>query len=174
MVKARMTQRTGFYSGSFDPVTHGHADVIARAASLVDRLVIGVGVHDAKRPMFTADERIAMLRETVHDVGNETGAHIEIATFDDLAVEAARRAGASMIIRGLRDGTDLDYEAQMAGMNGDMAPEIETVFLAASPQVRHIAANLVRQIALMGGDVTRFVSPGVAARLREKARPKAG
>ena len=168
MLKARMAHRTAFYSGSFDPVTHGHADVMARACTLVDRLVIGVGVHDAKRPMFTADERIAMLQETVADISKETGTDLEIVTFDDLAVDAARRVGAQIIIRGLRDGTDLDYETQMAGMNSAMAPDIETVFLAAAPQVRHIAANLVRQVALMGGNVEQFVAPHVAARLREK------
>lgn len=164
-----MVQRIGFYSGSFDPVTHGHSDVIARAALLVDRLVIGVGVHDAKRPMFSAEERLEMLTGVTTDIASETGTEIDIATFDNLAIDAARACGAIMIIRGLRDGTDLDYEAQMAGMNGEMAPEIETVFLAAAPGVRHIAANLVRQVALMGGDVSRFVSPDVADRLKRRA-----
>ena len=160
--------RIGFYSGSFDPVTHGHTDIIARAAALVDRLAIGIGVHEAKKPMFTAKERIDMLESATRDIAAKTGMEINIATFDNLTVEAARTNGATMILRGLRDGTDLDYESQMAGMNGDMAPEIETVFLAASPHVRHIAANLVRQIALMGGDVSSFVSPEVAERLKVK------
>ena len=165
-----MTKRTGFYSGSFDPVTHGHTDIIRRAARVVDRLVIGVGVHDAKKPMFSADDRIAMLEAETKPIAGETGTDIAILTFDNLAVDAARAAGASVIVRGLRDGTDLDYESQMAGMNGAMAPDIETVFLAAAPSVRHIAANLVRQIALMGGDVSAFVSPGVAERLEARAR----
>ncbi|MEE9589337.1 MAG: pantetheine-phosphate adenylyltransferase [Hyphomicrobiaceae bacterium] len=164
--------RTAFYSGSFDPVTHGHTDIIARAAMLVDRLVIGVGVHDAKKPMFSADERIAMLEAASVDIASETGTEIDIVTFDNLAVDAARENSATLIVRGLRDGTDLDYESQMAGMNGEMAPEIETIFLAAAPQVRHIAANLVRQIALMGGDVSRFVSPDVAGRLEAKVKSK--
>ena len=158
----------GFYSGSFDPVTHGHTDVIARALSLVDELVIGIGIHDGKVPMFTADERVAMLDEEVRPLAEKHDVEIRVVTFDNLAVEAARAEGATVIIRGLRDGTDFDYEMQMAGMNGEMAPQIQTVFLAASPAVRHVAANLVRQIAKMGGDVSRFVSPAVAERLRAK------
>jgi pantetheine-phosphate adenylyltransferase len=159
----------GFYSGSFDPVTYGHTDVIARALSLVDELVIGIGVHHGKVPMFTAEERIAMIKEDIADLVAKHGAEIRVVTFDNLAVDAAREAGATIIIRGLRDGTDFDYEMQMAGMNSQMAPQIQTVFLAASPAVRHIAANLVRQIAKMGGDVSQFVSPAVAARLAKKA-----
>lgn len=159
----------GFYSGSFDPVTHGHTDVIARALGLVDELVIGVGIHDGKVPMFTAEERIAMIENEVADLATKHGVEIRVVTFDNLAVEAAREHGATVIIRGLRDGTDFDYEMQMAGMNGQMAPQIQTVFLAASPSVRHIAANLVRQIAKMGGDVSQFVSEDVAERLRSKA-----
>ena len=144
----------GFYSGSFDPVTHGHTDVIARALTLVDELVIGVGVHDGKVPMFTAEERIAMIESEVRDLAAKHDIEIRVVTFNNLAVEAAREHGATTIVRGLRDGTDFDYEMQMAGMNGEMAPQIQTVFLAASPSVRHIAANLVRQIAKMGGDVS--------------------
>ncbi len=162
--------RVGFYSGSFDPVTLGHIDVIARAAHLVDRLAIGIGVHPAKKPMFSGEERIAMLTEETQAIARKTGTVIEISTFDDLAVDAARRAGANVIFRGLRDGTDFDYEMQMAGMNGEMAPEIQTVFVAASPSVRHIAANLVRQIASMGGDVRPFVSASVAKRLKVVAK----
>ncbi|MBL8565908.1 MAG: pantetheine-phosphate adenylyltransferase [Hyphomicrobiaceae bacterium] len=168
MSKAKADLRTGFYSGSFDPVTLGHEDVIARAARLVDRLVIGIGVHPAKKPMFTPQERVAMLAEETKPIAAATGTIIEITTFDNLAVAAATAAGASVIFRGLRDGTDFDYEMQMAGMNGDMAPGVETVFVAASPGVRHIAANLVRQIAQMGGDVSRFVSPAIAERLATK------
>lgn len=162
--------RIGFYSGSFDPVTLGHMDVIGRAARLVDRLSIGIGVHPAKTPMFTGEERIAMLSEETKAIAKKTGTVIEISTFDDLAVDAARRAGASVIFRGIRDGTDFDYEMQMAGMNGEMAPEIQTVFVAASPAVRHIAANLVRQIAGMGGDVGPFVSVKVAKRLTARTK----
>lgn len=160
----------GFYSGSFDPVTHGHTDVIARALSFVDELVIGVGVHDGKVPMFTAQERIEMIEADVGDLAAKHGAEIRVVTFDTLVVDAARDNGASVIVRGLRDGTDFDYEMQMAGMNGEMAPDIQTVFLAASPEVRHIAANLVRQIGKMGGDVRHFVSEHVADRMRQKLK----
>lgn len=162
--------RIGFYSGSFDPVTLGHTDVIARACQLVDKLVIGIGVHPAKKPMFNADERVAMLEQEVKQIREATGTEIAITTFDNLAVNAARAAGATVIFRGLRDGTDFDYEMQMSGMNGEMAPDIQTVFVSASPRVRHIAANLVRQIAEMDGDVSAFVSPAVAKRLADKVK----
>jgi pantetheine-phosphate adenylyltransferase len=160
--------RIGFYSGSFDPVTLGHTDVIERASRLVDKLVIGIGVHPAKAPMFADEARAEMLVAETRGIAKASGTAIEIVTFGDLAVEAARRHGASVIFRGLRDGTDFDYEMQMAGMNGAMRPDIQTVFVAASPHVRHIAANLVRQIALLGGDVTPFVSAAVAKRLAGK------
>ena len=162
-------KRIGFYPGSFDPVTLGHTDVIARACRLVDTLVIGIGVHDAKRPLFDAAERIAMLQAEVKPIAAKTGTAIGVVTFSGLAVDAAREAGAGVIVRGLRDASDFDYEMQMAGMNGAMAPAIETVFIAASPAVRHIAASLVRQIARMGGDASPFVSPAVARRLKSKA-----
>src|SRR4029079_19382430 len=152
-----------------DPVTNGHLDVIARAARMVDRLVVGVGVHPGKTPLFTPAERIEMLKFETAAIGKKSGCTIEIATFDNLTGDAAKVAGASLIFRGLRDGTDFDYEMQMAGMNGAMAPGIDTVSLPASPQVRHITATLVRQIALMGGDVSDFVSAGVARRLKAKA-----
>ncbi|KUO55334.1 MAG: phosphopantetheine adenylyltransferase [Alphaproteobacteria bacterium BRH_c36] len=162
--------RIGFYSGSFDPVTFGHTDVIARAAELVDRLVIGVGVHASKNPLFAADKRVEMLRMETAIIADKSGTEIEIVTFDNLAVDAARAEGATVIFRGLRDGTDFDYEMQMAGMNGAMAPDIQTVFVAASPQVRHIAANLVRQIARMGGNVSAFVSPEIEVYLKERCK----
>jgi pantetheine-phosphate adenylyltransferase len=164
-----MPARIGFYSGSFDPVTHGHTDVIGRACRLVDVLVIGIGTNPGKSPLFTAGERVEMLEEETREIAAVTGTDVRIVTFQGLAVDAARTHGASIIFRGLRDGTDFDYEMQMAGMNGEMAPEIETVFVAASPDVRHIAANLVRAVALMGGDPSPFVSPEVAGRLAAKA-----
>lgn len=163
--------RIGFYSGSFDPVTLGHTDVIARAAELVDRLVIGVGVHPSKSPLFTPQERVDMLRQETLVIADKSGTEIDIVTFDNLAVDAARSEGATVIFRGLRDGTDFDYEMQMAGMNGAMAPDIQTVFVAASPQVRHIAANLVRQVAKMGGDVSAFVSTEIESRLKKRCQP---
>jgi pantetheine-phosphate adenylyltransferase len=162
-------KRVGFTSGSFDPVTDGHMDVIARAARMVDTLVIGIGVHPGKTPLFSTEEKIDMLRAETASIAKRTGARIEIVTFANLTIDAARDAGATLIFRGLRDGTDFDYEMQMAGMNGTMAPSIDTVFLPASPGVRHITATLVRQIALMGGDVSKFVSAAVARRLKAKA-----
>jgi pantetheine-phosphate adenylyltransferase len=165
-------KRIGFYSGSFDPVTLGHTDVIERACRLVDRLVIGVGVHAEKKPLFSAKERTDMLAAETKAIAKTIGTDIEIVTFSNLAVDAAAEHAASVIFRGLRDGADFDYEMQMAGMNGAMAPGIQTVFVAASPGVRHIAANLVRQIALMGGDASAFVSAAVAQRLKAKAKAR--
>jgi pantetheine-phosphate adenylyltransferase len=165
-------KRIGFYSGSFDPVTNGHTDVITRAARMVDTLVIGIGVHPGKTPMFTTEEKIAMLEAETAAIAKKTGCRLEIVTFSGLTVDAAREAKSSVIFRGLRDGTDLDYEMQMAGMNGAMAPKVDTVFLPASPGVRHITGTLVRQIASMGGDVSDFVSREVARRLKAKAAKK--
>jgi pantetheine-phosphate adenylyltransferase len=161
-------KRIGFTSGSFDPVTDGHADVIARAARMVDTLVIGIGIHPGKSPLFSTEEKVDMLKTETVAIARKAGCRIEIITFDSLTVDAAKDAGASLIFRGLRDGTDFDYEMQMSGMNGTMAPGIDTVFLPASPQVRHITATLVRQIAMMGGDVSQFVSPAVLRRLKAK------
>lgn len=158
--------RIGFYSGTFDPVTLGHTDVIARAARLVDKLVIGIGVHPGKAPMFTAAERAKMLESETKGLAG-SGA-ISVVTFDNLVVTAAADHKATVIFRGLRDASDFDYEMQMAGMNGAMAAGIQTVFLPASPGVRHITGTLVRQIALMGGDVTPFVAPAVAKLLKNK------
>ena len=160
--------RAALYTGSFDPVTNGHVDVVRQACAVVDRLVIAIGVHPGKAPMFPADERAEMLRAVCGPVAAGAGVALEVVTFDDLAVEAARRAGATMIVRGVRDGSDLDYEMQMAAMNAAMAPDVQTVFFAASPPVRPITATLVRQIAGMGGDVTSFVPPLVAERLKAK------
>lgn len=165
-------KRTGFYSGSFDPVTLGHVDVIRRSLKLVDTLVIGIGVHPGKAPMFTVDERREMLDREAGPLAKDAGSKIKVVTFAGLTVDAAREAGASAIFRGLRDSTDFDYEMQMCGMNGAMADDIDTVFLPASPSVRHITATLVRQIAMMGGDVSDFVSRDVARRLKAKAAKK--
>ena len=159
---------TGFYPGSFDPLTLGHMDIITRSAQFIDRLVIAVGVHHGKKPLFTIEDRVEMLKAEVLSVGKEAGIDIDVQTFDNLAVDAARAAGANVIIRGLRDSGDFDCEIQMAGMNGQMAPDIETVFLAASPEVRHIASSLVRQIASMGGDAASFVPETVGLRLADR------
>lgn len=165
--------RIAFYAGSFDPVTNGHIDVVRHAARLVDRLVLAIGIHPGKAPLFTAEERLTMLQETCSAVARSAGCEIECVTFDGLVVEVARHAGATLLIRGLRDGTDLDYEMQMAGMNEAMAPDVATVFLPASPLVRPITATLVRQIAGMGGDVSAFVPASVAERLKVRFAERA-
>lgn len=160
--------RTALYTGTFDPVTNGHLDVVRRASRLVDRLIVAIGVHSSKSPIFSVAERGEMLREVCGPVAAAEGATLEVVTYDDLAIEAARRHGASVIVRGLRDGTDFDYEMQMAAMNETMAPDVPTLFLPASPLVRPITATLVRQVAAMGGDVRPFVPPAVARRIDKK------
>jgi pantetheine-phosphate adenylyltransferase len=166
--------RAALYAGSFDPVTNGHLDVVRRAVRLVDRLVLAIGVHPGKAPLFSAEERLAMVRETCEPIAREAGCAFSCTTFGDLVVAAARREGAGLLIRGLRDGTDLDYEMQMAGMNETMAPEVTTVFVPASSLVRPITATLVRQIAAMGGDVSAFVPAPVLRRITSKFAGKAG
>jgi pantetheine-phosphate adenylyltransferase len=160
--------RTALFTGSFDPVTNGHVDVIRQACRFVDRVVVAIGIHSSKAPVFTAEERAEMLRDVCEPVARSEGAILEVATFTDLAIDAARRSGAAIIVRGIRDGTDLDYEMQMAAMNAVMAPEVQTVFVPASPPVRPITATLVRQIAVMGGDVSSFVPSLVAERLKAR------
>ena len=159
--------RIGFYPGSFDPVTYGHLDVIARAARLVDKLVIGVGAHGGKAALLTVDERVALLKAVAEPVARHSGLKIEVVAFDGLTIDAAHRAKAQIIIRGLRDATDFDYEVQMAQMNGAMATELETVFLAASPATRMIASSLVKQMAKMGGDTSLFLPKESQAALKK-------
>jgi pantetheine-phosphate adenylyltransferase len=160
--------RTALFAGSFDPMTNGHLDVVRSAVAMVDRLVLAVGIHPGKVPLFVAEERVAMLEEVCTPLARAAGCEIAVSTFADLVVAAARRAGATILIRGVRDGSDFDYEMQMAGMNAVMAPEVQTVFVPASPAVRPITATLVRQIAGMGGDVSAFVPAQVTARLQRK------
>lgn len=160
--------RIAFYSGSFDPLTNGHLDVVLRASALCDRLVIGVGTNPNKAGLFTVEERLALIREAAEPDLIEAGCALDVIAFSGLAIAAARAAGATIIVRGLRDSTDFDYEMQMAGMNGAMAPELRTVFLPASSPVRPITATLVRQIAAMGGDVEPFAPANVVAALKAK------
>ena len=162
--------RVALYSGSFDPVTNGHLDVNRAAMGLCDRLVVAIGAHPGKAPLFSVEERAALLKQVCDEDARAKNCDLVVSTFAGLAVEAARDHGASVIIRGLRDGTDLDYEMSMAGMNAVMAPEVQTVFLPAGLNVRHITATLVRQVALMGGDVAAFAPPPVVEALRRKAR----
>jgi pantetheine-phosphate adenylyltransferase len=160
--------RIALYPGSFDPVTNGHLDVVRHAVTLCDRLIISIGVHSGKKPLFSTEERLEMVRSVFGPIAQKAGCAFDCNTYDNLTVTAAQKAGATIMIRGLRDGTDLDYEMQLAGMNEIMAPDVHTVFVAASPPVRPITATLVRQIASMGGDVSAFVPPSVAKALKAK------
>lgn len=160
--------RVGLYPGTFDPVTHGHLDIIRRACSLVDRLVIGVAINRDKGPMFTLEERVAMIEAETAHLGKETGCVIVAHPFENLLIDCARDVGASVIIRGLRAVADFEYEYQMVGMNRVLDNTIETVFLMAEAQHQAIASKLVKEIARLGGDVSKFVTPAVNAALKER------
>lgn len=156
--------RIAVYTGTFDPPTLGHLDLIRRATGIVDKLVIGVADNSLKTPLFTREQRVALLKGEVARIDGE----IEVRAFDGLAVAFARSVGARFVVRGLRSGTDLDYESPMAAMNARMAPEIETIFLVAAPAFAHIASSLVKDVARGGGDVDLFVPPAVAAQIRAR------
>lgn len=160
--------RIALYPGSFDPVTNGHLDVVRHAVALCDRLIVAIGVHPGKKPLFSTEERLEMVEEVFASVAAAAGCAFDCTTYDSLTITAAQKTGATIMIRGLRDGTDLDYEMQIAGMNETMAPGVHTVFVPASVAFRPITATLVRQIAQMGGDVSAFVPPSVAAQLKRK------
>ena len=157
--------RAAVYTGTFDPPTLGHLDIIRRALGIADRLVIGVATNSSKTPLFSLDQRVSLLKGEVAGMGD-----IEVRAFEGLAVAFARAVGAKMIVRGLRSGADLDYESPMAAMNATMAPEIDTVFLAAAPAFAHIASSLVKDVARGGGEIDHFVSPAVAAQIRAHTR----
>lgn len=164
-----MTKRIAIYAGSFDPLTNGHLDVLKASLTVADTVFAAIGVQAAKQPLFSFEERVRLIEEASRaEFGEEDGARIKVVSFKGLVIDAARAHGASIMIRGLRDGTDLDYEMQMAGMNETMAPDLQTVFLPASPSVRTITATLVRQIASMGGDIRPFVPVVVARALDAK------
>ena len=162
--------RIGLYPGTFDPVTNGHMDIIGRAVKLVDRLVIGVARNDDKGPLFTTDERVIMLRAEVAHLG----AKVEVQAFDSLLMHFAESLDASIIVRGLRAVADFEYEFQMTAMNQRLNADIETVFLMADPRHQAVASRLVKEIARLGGDITAFVPPQVAARVRAKIERKVG
>ena len=151
-----MSERIGIYPGTFDPITRGHADIIRRAARLVDRLIIGVTTNPSKNPMFDTEERLAMVKR---EVANMNLDNVEVIGFNALLMKFAEAQGASMIVRGLRAVADFEYEYQMAGMNQQLDDEIETVFLMADVSLQPIASKLVKEIALYGGDISNFVSP---------------
>lgn len=152
-----MTIRTGVYPGTFDPITLGHMDIIRRGAKLVDRLVIGVTTNPSKNPMFTVEERMAMVKREVEGIAGE----IHVVSFDSLLMDFAEREGASVIVRGLRAVADFEYEYQMAGMNQQLNSRIETVFLMADVSLQPIASRLVKEIAMFGGEIAKFVTPAV-------------
>jgi len=165
-----MAHRVGLYPGTFDPVTNGHLDIIARAARLVDRLVIGVAENIGKGPLFPAEERRDMVAAECASITARTGTPIEVAGFDSLLVAFARSVGAGMIIRGLRAVSDFDYEVQMAGMNYRLDPDIETIFLMASEHHQFISSRFVKEIARLGGDVSSFVPALTLERTLAKVR----
>jgi pantetheine-phosphate adenylyltransferase len=159
-------QRVGLYPGTFDPITNGHLDIIGRAVKLVDKLVIGVAVNQGKGPMFSLDERVAIVQqETAHLTKL---AEIEVLPFEGLLMHFARQVGAGIIVRGLRAVADFEYEFQMTAMNQQLDRDIETVFLMADPRHQAVASRLVKEIASLGGDISKFVTPGVAERLLAK------
>lgn len=151
--------RIGVYPGTFDPITLGHMDIIRRGAKLVDRLIIGVTTNPSKSPMFSVEERMATVRREVAEIGGA----IEVVSFDALLMKFAQDQGASVIVRGLRAVADFEYEYQMAGMNQQLNADIETVFLMADVALQPIASKLVKEIAIYGGDIGRFVRPSVKA-----------
>ena len=153
-----VTERIGVYPGTFDPITLGHADIIRRGAKLVDRLIIGVTTNLSKNPLFTPDERIAMVEREVAAMGID---NVSVVGFNALLMKFAQKQGATVIVRGLRAVADLEYEYQMAGMNQQLNSAIETVFLMADVSLQPIASKLVKEIAMFGGDITKFVSTSV-------------
>ena len=160
--------RTALYPGTFDPVTLGHVDIIRRACTLVDKLVIGVAINEGKGPLFSLEERVAMVDAECVPLGAEVGCEIVVHPFENLLINCARDVGAGVIVRGLRALSDFEYEYQMVGMNRAMDDEIETVFLMADAKNQAIASKLVKEIARLDGDISKFVTPGVKAQLLAK------
>ncbi len=160
--------RIGLYPGTFDPITLGHIDIIRRASLLVDRLVIGVAINRDKAPLFTLEERVEMLEKDCADLSEQTGTEIIVHPFENLLINCAHDVGAQVIVRGLRAVADFEYEFQMVGMNRSLDNSIETVFLMAEAKHQAIASKLVKEIATLNGDISKFVTPHVANRLLNK------
>jgi pantetheine-phosphate adenylyltransferase len=168
--KAARGPRIGLYPGTFDPVTNGHIDIIARAARLLDKLVVGVAINTGKGPLFSLEERVELVRAEIADIAKRSGVAIEVVPFNSLLIQFAHEVGATMIVRGLRAVSDFDYEFQMAGMNYRMAPDIETVFLMASERHQFIASRLVKEVASLGGDISTFVPALTLERVLKRIR----
>ena len=160
--------RTGLYPGTFDPITLGHTDIIRRACSLVDKLVIGVAINRDKGPLFSLEERVAMIEAECEALSDQTGCQIVAHPFENLLIDCAKDVGASIIVRGLRAVADFEYEYQMVGMNRQLDDSVETVFLMAEAQHQAIASKLVKEIARLGGDVSKFVPPAVRTALVDR------
>jgi len=160
----KLNHRVAIYPGTFDPITRGHEDLVRRAGSLFDKLILAIAESPSKRPYFTLDERVEMARETLADMNN-----VEIVGFNNLLMDFVHERGAKVIVRGLRAVSDFEYEFQMAGMNRSLYPEVETVFLTPGEQYMFVSATMVREIARLGGDVGKFVQPSVNKRLRAKS-----
>jgi pantetheine-phosphate adenylyltransferase len=163
----------GLYPGTFDPITNGHVDIIARAARICDRLVVGVAMNDGKGPLFPLQERTELVRAEVGLIAERTGTTIEVLSFDSLLIQFANVIGARMIVRGLRAVSDFDYEFQMAGMNYRLDPNVETVFLMASERHQFISSRFVKDIAMLGGDISSFVPPLTLERTLARVRKPA-
>jgi pantetheine-phosphate adenylyltransferase len=164
-----MTERVGIYPGTFDPITNGHTDIILRATKIVDRLVIGVAKNIGKGPLFTTEERVAIVKEEIaHINGKDVQKRIEVKPYDNLLMHFAVDEGAAVIVRGLRAVSDFEYEFQMAGMNSRLNATVETVFLMSADRYQFISSRLVKEIGQLGGDVTPFVSARVAERIKKK------
>lgn len=169
---AQSNKRTGLYPGTFDPMTAGHVDIIRRSMKLVDELVIAVAIAERKGPLFSLEERVEMIEQAAAAMQGDGMASVRVLPFDNLLVQFAKEVGASTIIRGLRTVTDFEYEYQMVGMNSRLEPDVETVFLMAEAKHQAVSSTLVKEIAKMGGDISHFVVPAVAERMRKKLGEK--
>lgn len=165
-----MAERKGLYPGTFDPLTHGHVDIIRRAVRFIDHLIVGVARNSEKGPLFSLDERVAMVEAETTPIAKDSGARITVQPFDGLLIKFAETAGVNVIVRGLRAVSDFEYEFQMAGMNDRLNPDIETVFLMADARYQSIASRLVKEIARLGGDVAPFAPSHVAEQLARKVK----